>query len=55
MVLCAAETKEDGTEKVEFVEPPEGGKYQTNIFSRYDLSIEPSIDHSIIFLLLKLH
>eukprot|EP00558_Chaetoceros_sp_UNC1202_P009993 CAMPEP_0197237286 /NCGR_PEP_ID=MMETSP1429-20130617/4159_1 /TAXON_ID=49237 /ORGANISM="Chaetoceros sp., Strain UNC1202" /LENGTH=246 /DNA_ID=CAMNT_0042696255 /DNA_START=47 /DNA_END=790 /DNA_ORIENTATION=+ len=26
MVLCAAETKEDGTEKVEFVEPPEGAK-----------------------------
>jgi aminoacyl tRNA synthase complex-interacting multifunctional protein 1 len=26
MVLCAAETREDGTEKVEFVEPPEGGK-----------------------------
>lgn len=24
MVLCAAETKEDGSEKVEFVEPPEG-------------------------------
>eukprot|EP00985_Skeletonema_marinoi_P025527 scaffold18874_cov189-Skeletonema_marinoi.AAC.5 len=24
MVLCAAETNEDGTEKVEFVEPPEG-------------------------------
>ena len=24
MVLCAAETKEDGTEKVEFIEPPEG-------------------------------
>ena len=24
MVLCAAEKKEDGTEKVEFVEPPEG-------------------------------
>lgn len=24
MVLCAAETQEDGSEKVEFVEPPEG-------------------------------
>jgi aminoacyl tRNA synthase complex-interacting multifunctional protein 1 len=24
MVLCAAQTKDDGTEKVEFVEPPEG-------------------------------
>ncbi|KAL7481104.1 hypothetical protein ACHAW6_006782 [Cyclotella cf. meneghiniana] len=24
MVLCAAETKEDGSEKVEFIEPPEG-------------------------------
>jgi tRNA-binding EMAP/Myf-like protein len=24
MVLCAAETNADGTEKVEFVEPPEG-------------------------------
>jgi len=24
MVLCAAETKEDGTELVEFIEPPEG-------------------------------
>ncbi len=26
MVLCAAETKADGSEKVEFVEPPEGAE-----------------------------
>lgn len=26
MVLCAAETLDDGSEKVEFVEPPEGGE-----------------------------
>lgn len=26
MVLCAAETKEDGTELVEFIEPPEGAE-----------------------------
>jgi len=26
MVLCAAEPKEDGTEKVELIEPPEGAK-----------------------------
>lgn len=26
MVLCAAEMQDDGSEKVEFVEPPEGGK-----------------------------
>lgn len=26
MVLCAAEIQDDGTEKVEFVEPPEGSK-----------------------------
>ena len=26
MVLCAAEKKDDGSEKVEFVEPPEGAK-----------------------------
>ena len=26
MVLCAAEKKEDGSEKVEFVEPPEAAK-----------------------------
>ncbi len=26
MVLCAAEKKDDGTEKVEFVEPPAGAK-----------------------------
>ena len=26
MVLCAAETKDDGSEKVEFIEPPEGAK-----------------------------
>lgn len=26
MVLCAAQTKDDGTEQVEFVEPPEGAK-----------------------------
>lgn len=32
MVLCAAETKEDGTEKVEFVEPPEDAKIGEQIF-----------------------
>lgn len=32
MVLCAAETKDDGTEKVEFVEPPTDAKIGETIF-----------------------
>ena len=27
LCACAAETRDDGTKKVEFVEPPEGGEY----------------------------
>ena len=37
MVLCAAETKEDGSEKAEFVEPPEGGKEKIELLIMFVL------------------